>query len=213
MPTPEEEKVEQDRLAAELAEKEKAEKEEEATDFDKWLAKQPESAQKLYEQKTGGLKSALEKERTTNKANKDALKKLADLEAAEKTRREAELSEIDKANAKLTEADQRAEKAEKALTDERVENAVYAEANKAQYGEKKSKFANPEIVYKLINLSEIEIKDGKPIGIPELLKALAKDYPNLLEQAANGDRVGSPSRDKQKQQTEIKRADYQIPRI
>ena len=187
--------------------------EQEAADFDAWLAKQPEAVQKLYEQKTGGLKSALEKERTTNKANKDALKKLAELEAAEKTRREAELSEIDKANVKLTEAAQRAERAEKELIDERVESAVYAEANKAQYGEKKVRFANPELVYKLINLSEIEIKDRKPIGIPELVKALAKNYPNLLEQPGKGDGVGSPNGNKPKQQTETKRGDYQLPRI
>ena len=211
MPTPEEEKAEQDRLAAEQAEKERSEQE--ATDFDAWLAKQPESVQKLYELKTAGLKSALEKERTASRANKDALKKLADLEAAEKTRREAELSEIDKANAKLTEAAQRAERAEQALTNERVKNAVYAEANKAQYGEKKSKFVDPEIAYKLLDLSRIEIDGGKVTGVADLLKALAKDSPFLLEQPSNGDRVGSPRAGGQKQQPETKRADVPLPRI
>ena len=187
--------------------------EQEAADFDAWLAKQPESVQKLYELKTAGLKSALEKERTASRANKDALKKLADLEAAEKTRREAELSEIDKANAKLTEAAQRAERAEQALTNERVKNAVYAEANKAQFGEKKSKFVSPEIAYKLLDLSKIEIEDGKVTGVGEMLKALAKENPFLLEQPSNGDRVGSPRAGGQKQQPETKRADVPLPRI
>lgn len=204
----EEKKVEEEKV-----EVEKVEQEKEAADFDAWLAKQSAAVQALYEQKTGGLKSALEKERITNKANKDALKKLAELETAEKTRREAELSEIDKANVRLTEAAQRAERAEKALTDERVKNAVYAEANKAQYGEKQSKFVSPEIAYKLLDLSEIEIKDGKPIGIADQLKTLAKNNPFLLEQPSSGDRIGSPSRDLKKQQTEIKRSDVTIPRI
>lgn len=205
--------TEEKKAEEEKVEEEKSEKEEEATDFDKWLAKQPEAVQKLYEQKTGGLKSALDKERTTNKANKDALKKLAELEAAEKTRREAELSEIDKANAKLTEADARAERAEKALVDERIKNAVYAEANKAQYGEKKSKFVSPEIAYKLLDLSKIEVEDDKVTGIPDLLKALAKENSFLLELPDEGDGVGSPRRTKQKQQIETKRADLPIPRI
>ena len=203
---PEEKKVEEEKVVEEKTEQE-------AADFDAWLAKQPEAVQKLYEQKTAGLKSALDKERTASKANKDTLKKLAELEAAEKTRREAELSEIDKATAKLTEADQRAERAEKALTDERVKNAVYAEANKAQYGEKKSKFVSPEIAYKLLDLSKIEVEDGKVTGVADMLKALAKDNPFLLEQPANGDRVGSPSRDQKKQQLETKRGDYTLPRI
>ncbi len=142
-----------------------------------------------------------------------AEKELQKFQAAEDKRKKDELSEVDRVKLEKTESDQRAERAEKALTDERVKNAIYAEANKAQYGEKKSKFVSPEIAYKLLDLSRIEVEDGKVTGVADMLKTLAKDNPFLLEQATNGDRVGSPSRDKLKQQPEIKRGDVIIPRI
>lgn len=140
-------------------------------------------------------------------------KKLEAFQQAEDQRKKDEMSEVDRIKLEKTEADQRAERAEKALTDERIKNAVYAEADKAQYGEKKSRFVSPDIAYRLLDLSKIEFEDGKVTGVADLLKALAKDSPFLLEQPANGDRVGSPSGNKLKQQTETKRADVPLPRI
>jgi hypothetical protein len=142
-----------------------------------------------------------------------AEKALAKFQEAEDKRKKDELSEVERVKLEKTESDQRAEKAEKALTDERIKNAVYAEANKAQFGEKKVKFVSAEVAYKLLDLSTIEIADGKVKGIDTALKALAKDNPFLLEQADNGDRVGSPRRNGQRQNQSDAKPEYNLPRI
>lgn len=67
--------------------------------WDEWLAQQPEDVQQLYADNTKGLKSALDKERASNKENAKKLKRLDKLEAAEKDRLEADMSENDKLKA------------------------------------------------------------------------------------------------------------------
>lgn len=72
--------------------------------FEDWLSSQPDNVQKLYVERTSGLKSALDAERAKAKETAKQLKKLAELEQAEQARSEAEMSETDKLkaqNAKL----------------------------------------------------------------------------------------------------------------
>lgn len=99
--------------AAEKAAKEKEEAEKKAADeeakkqknknFEDWLKKQPEDIQKQYEEHIGGLKSALDKEREINKINKGALDKLSKFEEAERQRKEAEMTEMEKLQLQISE--------------------------------------------------------------------------------------------------------------
>ncbi len=114
MPTEEELKAaEEAKRAAEAAEKAKADEaakkaaEEEAAkkqaSFEEWLKGQPEDVRKKYDEHVGGLKKALDSEREKSKGSAAALKKVAELEEAEKKRKEAEMTELQKAQAKLAE--------------------------------------------------------------------------------------------------------------
>jgi len=143
--------------------------------FEDWLAEQPEDVQKMYKEHTSGLKSALDKERAANKGVAEKLKRLADLEAAEKKRKEAEMSELDKAKAKLAEAEQKLAQQTKEMNTFRIKHAVEITAGKLG-------FQNPEDAYQLADLSAVEITDeGKVAGVEEALKALAKSRPYLLK--------------------------------
>ncbi len=61
----------------------------EPINFEEWLAAQPENARAAYEQHTGGLKSALQKEREANKAHETEKAK------AERERQEQERAQME----------------------------------------------------------------------------------------------------------------------
>jgi hypothetical protein len=143
--------------------------------WDTILAGLPEDVRKLYEEHTNGLKSALSSEREKSKGVAAQLKKLADLEAAEQKRREAELNEAQKAQAQLAELEKKLNEANLNLVTERLRNAVQSEA--AKMG-----FLNPEDAYQLADLAEVETTDdGKVTGVEDALKKLVKDRPYLLK--------------------------------
>lgn len=119
-------------------------------------------------------------------------KKVESFEKAEKERKEAEMTEMEKLNAKLAEAEAKRIEAENVLQAEREKNTIYAEASKPQFGEGKLKFAEPEVAYKLLD------PEMKEKGILQALQELAKKHPYLLETPASskGDGVGSPVKGK-----------------
>jgi len=121
-----------------------------------------------------------------------AEKALLKFQEAEDKRKKDELSELDRLKLEKQEAETRAQNAANELLAEREKNTIYAEANKAQFGEGKAKFAEPEVAYKLL---DPELKEK---GILQALQELAKKHPYLLEaaQPSKGDGVGSPAKGK-----------------
>jgi chromatin segregation and condensation protein Rec8/ScpA/Scc1 (kleisin family) len=134
-------------------------------------------------------------------------KKLETFQAAEDKRKKDELSEVERLKLEKKEAEEKATQAQAVLIAERTKYEVLAEAGKAQFGDKKQKFINPEIAFRLLS------DEDKAKGILVALNELAKANPFLIEQpAANGDGVGSPKKEKSKSLDE-KAPVYKIPRF
>mgnify|MGYP001285114408 CR=1 FL=1 len=132
-------------------------------------------------------------------------KKLETFQAAEDKRKKDELGELDRLKLEKKEAEEKATQAQAVLQAERTKYEVLAEAGKAQFGEKKLKFINPEIAFRLLS------DEDKAKGIVNALNELAKANPFLLDlPAANGDGVGSPKKNNQKN-SEEKPPVYKIP--
>jgi len=126
------------------------------------------------------------------KAEKEILR----LKTAEDERKKKELSEVDLLKVQKKEAEDIAAQAKLDLQAEREKNTAIAEASKLQFGadkEKKLRFINPEVAYKLLT------EEAKAKGIVEALTALAKDNPYLLEvpTVTTTTRSGSPIKGKQ----------------
>jgi len=179
MPTPEEiaaQKLKDDAAKAEAdkakADAEKAKDPMEA--FSEYLETLPEEQRLKIEEHTAGLKTALIKERKLNPESKKAVEELAKLKEAEEKRKQAEMTDLQKAQADKKAADERAVKLTQDLETERIKNAVLAEASKAN-------FADPQDAYAMIDRTELEIdKDGKVSGVVEAIKALVKAKPYLV---------------------------------
>lgn len=143
--------------------------------WEAWLAKQTEDVRKMYEEHTSGLKSALKSERDKAKAATDQAKRLAELEEAEKKRKESELSELQKAQTKQAELEKQIAQQAEALKSTRLRHAVEIAAARAN-------FQDPEDAYRLADLSEVEVsEDGKVTGVDKALEALAKKRPYLIK--------------------------------
>lgn len=161
-------------------------------EFDAWLAKQPEDVRKRYDDHQAGLKNALAQERLKTKDVPSMSKRLKELEAKEKERQDAELSELDKATKIASDAQAERDAARQELTEERIRNAILAEASKPVYGTKQ-RFADPSDAYQMIDLAEVTIEDGKVVGVAPLLQALAKSKAYLLDKGeGNGGGLGTP---------------------
>jgi hypothetical protein len=132
-------------------------------------------------------------------------KKLETFQAAEDKRKKDELSEVERLKLEKKEAEEKATQAQAVLIAERTKYEVLAEAGKAQFGDKKQKFIDPNIAFRLLS------DEDKAKGIVNALNELAKANPFLLEQpAANGAGVGSPKQNKSKSSDE-KAPVYKIP--
>lgn len=143
--------------------------------FDAWLAKQPEEVREKFDAHTKGLKSALDSEREKAKSATAQAKRLAELEEAEKKRKEAELSETDKVKAEKARLEDELKKAGEALKSISLRHAVEIAAARAN-------FQDPEDAYRLADLSEVEVsEDGKVTGVDKALEALAKKRPYLIK--------------------------------
>ena len=129
-----------------------------------------ESVQAELEETRKALKSA-------NRESAQRRLKLEELEKAEADRQEAELSEMEKLQKKLSDQQAELERVQREARQERVKAAVIAEANKLD-------FQDPEDAYRLIDLSTVEVEgDGKVEGVTELLKALAEQKPYMIKKA------------------------------
>jgi hypothetical protein len=147
-------------------------------------------------------KSRLDEEIAKAKKAEAALVKFQE---AEDKRKKNELSELDRLKLEKQEAENKATQAQTELQTERERNSILAEASKPQFGDKKMKFCNPEIAYRLLT------EDDKSKGIVSALQELAKANPFLLETpAVAGDGVGSP-RKGIKSSEEQKPPNYKIP--
>lgn len=168
--------------AAKAAENAGADEENEAAEYEKWLAKQPDKVRKLIEEKTAGLKSALEKERATSKDGQKAAKKLAEYEEAEKKRKEAEMTETERIKADLAEANRKLTEQTASLNTERVRNVLIAGIQKLEL-----KYA--EDVYKIVIESDTAPAidaDGKITGVDAALKTFAESHPEWPKVSAGG---------------------------
>lgn len=131
------------------------------------------------------------------KANKEATARrhrLEELEAAERERETANLSEAERIKREIRDARDKAAEFERlaiaaqtALDTEKINNEIERQATKMG-------FVYPDTVHGMIEPGRVE-KDpetGKIIGVKEALERLAKERPKLIEAAPRG---GSPPRE------------------
>jgi hypothetical protein len=108
-------------------------------DFDSWLGEQPEHVRGGYERTTGGLKSALEQERSQRKELAKELKRLGGL-AEQGSEAQKALGEM---STRLEQAEQRA--------------AFYEEANKSEIG-----CSNPKAAFLVAQAEGLFRRSGEP---------------------------------------------------
>jgi len=121
---------------------------------------------------------------------KAALKALEDAKKAQMTDAERLKTEKDQAEAKVKDAESRAQAAENDRKQALLEVAVVRAAA--------DRFANPEAVLKLIDAAALKFENGKWVGVQEALDKLATDEPWTLKPAAS-----TANADAQKTKTKI----------
>ena len=105
-------------------------------------------------------------------------KQLATYEAAEAKRQEAELSDVERAQAKAQEWEGKFELLTSELNVAQMRAAFYDEAD-----EQKLSFANPQAkrdAFTLSDLSSVTMDEDEMAGMPEAVKALVKSHPHLF---------------------------------
>lgn len=146
----------------------------------------PDDTRKLYEEHTGGLKSALDSEREERKKLakqvKDMTSKLSAFEEAEGKRKKADMTELEKVQTELGETRARYDKLVVEHDSLRLRQAFYDAV-----GAEKLEFASPQAMqdaYELVDLADV-FNDGKikQEAIGEALKALQKSRPYLFGKA------------------------------
>jgi len=131
------------------------------------------------------LQAELERVRAALKsANSEAAKRRKTLEAfeqAEEERKQAEMTELERVQAKLKEAQDRAEAIELEAREAKIGHAVTLAATKAN-------FYDPEDAMAFLVGVEFDVDDkGKVQGVAEALAALVKERPYLVKAATPGD--------------------------
>lgn len=149
--------------------------EEYETEFEAELAKNHPELLDKYREATGGLVSALQKERRGNKEGKDARKKVKEYEAKDeaaareqRTKEENLQADLDAANARAAKAEAEAKK----LKDEQVVTKIAGDL----------KFQTPSDALLYLNMGSVERDDeGKVVAgsVEKQLKAVLKDKPYL----------------------------------
>lgn len=116
------------------------------------------------------------------KATRDAEKRRADAAEAElQKHRDAQLSELEKANKRAEAAEKARSDAESSLRERTVQSAVVSAAAAAN-------FVNPDLAARLIATSDVELDtDGSPKNAEKLVADLAKQYPYLVRSAGSFD--------------------------
>ena len=125
-----------------------------------------------------GGKAAIAQERTARRA---AESRATAAEAELQKHREAQLSDIEKANKRADAADKARADAETALYERTVQGAVIAAAAAAN-------FLNPDLAARLIATADVELDaDGGPKNTEKLVADLAKQYPYMVRSAGSFD--------------------------
>ena len=134
------------------------------------------------------IRQQRESERSLEKALKETKTQLAKLEAAEKKRAQAEMSETERLQAENQDLVAKLQ----ALEQERevliLRTAVERQA--AAMG-----FHNPADAYGLADLSGVKLDGGEVSGVEKALKALAKERPYLIKTVEKPDIDGSKKSD------------------
>lgn len=140
----------------------------------------------LTEEQRSRVRAARKAERDAKAALRAANKRAEEAEAALKARQDAELSDLERAQAEAKEANDRATAAEQRQRDTVLRLAVTVEANKLN-------LHDPEVAHRLLDLGEVEYDDaGAPTNVEALMKALAKAHPYLVKGKASSDVEPSP---------------------
>ena len=127
------------------------------------------------------IRKALKKANAEAAANRKALQAYQD---AEEKRKQSEMTEVERLNAKIAEMAAKDEATQQSLRETRLYAAIDLTANKL-------KFRKTEEARKLVNRDAIEYgEDGEWSGVEDALKALAKDSPHLIEAVNNADTDG-----------------------
>ena len=119
-------------------------------------------------------------ERSAKKSLLEALGFDDEDEAAEavkayRKKREAEMSELEKAQAKLEKLKAEKQELEGQMRENRIRRAVEAKAVELN-------FHNPARAYDLMDRSELDVTDDGVVGVDESLKALVKAEPYLVKE-------------------------------
>lgn len=113
--------------------------------------------------------------KAANRESADRRKRLDDLEAAEKVRVDASLSEIDKLKKQVADAEAESKRVRSQANERLMQAEVFTRAAALN-------FNDPADAYALIDRSKITIDDaGKVDGADELLAELAKAKPYMLK--------------------------------
>ncbi len=138
-------------------------------DFETWLAGQPAEVKAGLDSHTAGLKSALDKERARARKLDD------DQKSADAKRKEVEMTEAQKWQAKASEHEKARMEAEQRLDAAMIRMAFQAEATKAG-----CRADRLDMAYKLLDLAEVEIADDAVKGMDGAIKKLTKAVPELF---------------------------------
>jgi hypothetical protein len=111
------------------------------------------------------------------KREKDVLAQLKTYQDAEQAQKDAQLSEVEKANKQYADAQDTIETLASELLEMRVFRAVSQEASKLNF------ILPTDMLTKLLlnDLDSIEFDNGKPTNIEKLLTELAKSTPDLIK--------------------------------
>ena len=147
----------------------------ESTDFETWLAGQPDKVRKQYESHVGGLKSALDKERKANqKRDAEAAKKQKEAE-------DAQLSEVERLKKQIAELSKEREELSKAQLQIAARDALLAHAEKIGLVFA-TKVAEQDTIR--FALESVEITDdGKVSNADKVLRAIVEERPYLIKPA------------------------------
>lgn len=118
-----------------------------------------------------GLKSALESER---KRARDFERRFKDLDAKLRQREQADMSESERAAARIKEYEAKEQAWEREKQSLRLQTAVTAEATKAGA-------VNPEILHRLVDAGAVEwTETGQPRNLTSIVNGLKREYPAMF---------------------------------
>lgn len=158
--------------------------------------KKPENVDNLR----ADLASANARIAELNRESADRRRKLDKYEKDEKTRKEAEMSDLEKANGRVSELETAVSQRDAALRTIRIQTATERTASKM-------KFRDPGDVYRMLKdeISEVEIDEqGNSKEIDDKVKNLARVKPYLLDNSKESPDIDSKTDSSKKKEIDDK---------